>query len=244
MASSSSPKHFSVVFLVALFITSLAHARESQFFIKATKETTTQQIPNQELQQQQQETPTKHRVDQQQVDEPDFIPETTSNGYGLYGHETGQLPPSATTVKSRIPYKTATTTATVPQESLYSNYEQNNNNNYEQYKSNNGENSYYYTKDSYVTDEEKAAGLGNRYSTTTAAQGDRNTYYGGGNGYGNVKQEGMSDTRFMENGKYYYDVNNEEKYYPNYRYRPYVSKETRDRRNITWSFTGFPIKKK
>lgn len=213
MASPSSPKPFSTVLLIALFMASLAHARESQFFSKATKDTTTQQQQQETFATDQHATLTK-----QQVDEPNFIPETTRTGYGLYGHESGQLPPSATTAEGRLPYRTTTAAATtVPQESLYSSYEQNNDN-YEQYK-NNGENSYFYNKDSYVTEEEKAAPLGSGYTaTSTAALADRSTYYGGGNSLGNVKQEGMSDTRFMENGKYYYDIDNEEKYYPNYRY--------------------------
>ncbi|OWM91196.1 protein E6-like [Punica granatum] len=211
MASPSSS--LSIAFFIALSITSLAHARESQFFSKATKETTTVHVPNSEQQKQQDETLTK-----QQVDEPNFIPQTTPNGYGLYGHETGQLPPSATTTttEERLPYRTTTTTPTVPEESLYGKYEQNTDN-YEQNKQINGKNNYYYNKESYVTDEERAAGLGNRYTTTSASLADRNNYYSGGNSYGNAKQEGMSDTRFMENGKYYYDIDNEEKYNPNYR---------------------------
>ncbi|KAK4787056.1 hypothetical protein SAY86_010889 [Trapa natans] len=209
-SSSSPPTLFSTVFLIAIFLTSIAHARESQFFNKATKDTTAQQVPNH--QQQEAETPTKLQ-DQQQANDPNFIPEetpTNSIGYGLYGHETRQLPPSATTA------------STVPQESLYSNYQQNYNdkyyynNNNEHYDSHNDADNYYYNKDSYLTDEERAvAAYGNRYST--AARGGRNTYYPGGN----VRQEGMSDTRFLENGKYFYDINNEEKYYPNYRYNKY-----------------------
>lgn len=197
----ASLKHFSSVFLIAIFMAShLAHARESQFFSKATKDTTTQRFPEKEQQLQQQETFTnsEQQATLTKVDEPNFIPETTKNGYGLYGHETGQLPPSATT-----------TTTTVPEESLYSSYEQ--------YK-NNGGNGYYYSKDSYVTeDDNKGAQFSNRY-TSTAALNDRKTFYSGGNSYGNVKRQGMSDTRFVENGKYFYDTANEEKYYPNYRY--------------------------
>ncbi|KAK4794576.1 hypothetical protein SAY86_012570 [Trapa natans] len=183
-SSSSPPKLFcAVFFLIVIFFTSMAHARESQFFNKATKETATQQ-----------------------GNDPNFIPKetaTASDGYGLYGHETGQLPPS-------------TTAATVPQESLYSNYQQN------YYKTNNGDDdNNHYNKDSYLIDEERAAAaFGNRYSTSARGRGDRNTYYRGGN----VRQEGMSDTRFMENGKYSYDIDNEEKYYPNYRYDKYARK--------------------
>ncbi|KAE8707549.1 hypothetical protein F3Y22_tig00110383pilonHSYRG00183 [Hibiscus syriacus] len=39
--------------------------------------------------------------------------------------------------------------------------------------------------------------------------------YNGNNGYSNGEKEGMSDIRYLENGKYYYDVKSERNYYPN-----------------------------
>ncbi|XP_057460609.1 protein E6-like [Actinidia eriantha] len=56
----------------------------------------------------------------------------------------------------------------------------------------------------------------NGYTTTTTTNNYYNTNgysenYKNGNGYVSQKQ-GMSDTRFMENGKYYYNVKNENYY--------------------------------
>ncbi|KAE8674269.1 Protein E6 [Hibiscus syriacus] len=45
-------------------------------------------------------------------------------------------------------------------------------------------------------------------------ENNNNNYYNGNNGYNGEKQ-GMSDTRFLENGKYFHDIRNENNYYPN-----------------------------
>ncbi|KAK4787001.1 hypothetical protein SAY86_010834 [Trapa natans] len=226
--SMASSKHFPIVILIALFVAAhLAHARESQFFSKATKETTNQQVPDKEKQQQETFNYSDQHESQTKVDEPNYIPDTTQNGgYGLYGHEASQLPPSAVTTSS----------STVPEESFYGSFEPNNNvNYYEQLYKNTEGNGYYNKKDSYANeDDNKAGSFSNRY-TSIAALNQQDSYYGGsaGNSYGNVKQEGMSDTRYMENGKYFYDVNNEEKYYPSYRYG--YSRTPASRRSSTYN---------
>lgn len=54
---------------------------------------------------------------------------------------------------------------------------------------------------------------GNNYYNSENTQNRYNSeqqQYNGGNNYYNTERQGMSDTRFMENGKYYYDLNSEE----------------------------------
>ena len=239
-------KHLPTIFLLASLFISLyvVDARESQFFSKVTNTNNNNNnvVTVQETQSTKKQETQVNNLNKQETQEtqPTFIP--NENGYGLYDHGTGQLPPEATT------------TTTTTQESLYSdpnskfnnnmnkynekynnnnyyeeqynnnnNYEgQYNNNNYEgQYNNNNNNNNNYYKKDSYVTEAEEEQLSGSRLQQTDnyATMKGQNNYYTGGNRYSSnngFKQEGMSDTRFLENGKYYHDVNNEEKYYPQY----------------------------
>ena len=192
-----SLKHFPFLLLLILFSSSLQiHARDSQFFSKVTNPNNNNnnvkeesQLPNKE------ELESKQLKEQEQ--EPTFVPDT-QEGYGLYGHGSGQLPPSTT--GNNIPY---------------AEYSNNNNNNY------------YYNKNSYNA---KQQGLKDTvlYDTGYTTMSNRNNYYNGDNVYSssssnnnnnnnnnngyNTKQQGMSDTRFLENGRYYYDLNSEKNY--------------------------------
>ncbi|XP_057463914.1 protein E6-like [Actinidia eriantha] len=126
-----------------------------------------------------------------QEQEPSFIPDT-QNGYGLYGHESGQFPPTTTRTTTSLPYTTTTTN------------KNNNNNNY-------------YNNEAYVSDPQGMSDtrFGDKAYTTPTNNNDNNNYYHGANNYYNTQQQpnnyyntqkqGMSDTRFLENGKYYYD---------------------------------------
>ncbi|KAG5516953.1 hypothetical protein RHGRI_037628 [Rhododendron griersonianum] len=73
-------------------------------------------------------------------------------------------------------------------------------------------NNNYYNKEAYVSDPHEGMSHDTRFMdrgyTTTAAASNNN---GGGRNY-NTQQQGMSDTRFLENGRYYYDINSEENY--------------------------------
>ncbi|KAF8029683.1 hypothetical protein BT93_E2190 [Corymbia citriodora subsp. variegata] len=164
------------------------------------------------------------RKQENQEQQPTFLPQT-QNGYGLYGHEeekTVRHTPSAATATGNRPSRTA-----MPDDSFYS------------YPNSNFENgNSYYNKDAYVADqreqarntyvsEEQNFGGNTRlqdssYTTTTTggaggyrATNDHNNYYTGGNRYSAAQREGMSDTRYMAKGRYYYDVDNEEKYFQN-----------------------------
>ncbi|XP_058198541.1 protein E6-like [Rhododendron vialii] len=76
----------------------------------------------------------------------------------------------------------------------------------------NEDNNNYYNKEAYVSDPHEGMSHDTRFMdrgyTTTAATSSNN---GGGRNY-NPQQQGMSDTRFLENGRYYYDINSEENY--------------------------------
>lgn len=205
-----SAKFMSFLLLLTLFSSMQTHARESQFFSKVTnvnnnaKETT---LPN------------KAETLSKQEEEPIFIPET-QGGYGLYGPESDKLPPTSTSLTNvnGAPY-TATPT-NIPsnefedEESLnkYLNTNFNYNTNTNTDNDNNNKKYYYYNKNRYDANENdptRTRLTGREYTTT----GNQNNYYNGANSY-NVEKQGMSDTRFLENGKYYYDLDNEN-YNPN-----------------------------
>ncbi|KAJ7968603.1 protein E6-like [Quillaja saponaria] len=209
------------------------NARDSQFFSKVTpinnnvKET---EVPNKE------EPLTK------QENNPTFIPETQNDAYGLYGHESGQLPPSTTTTRTNyasyttpttnLPYKTPS-----EEDEDFDKYPNNNYYKYnkEAYNANNNgmtdtrlsdqtgyssnNNNYYYNKNAY---EANKNGMGSTrftergYNTMSNQNNNNNNYYYNKNTASNynVERQGMSDTRYMEGGKYYYDIDSEN-YNPN-----------------------------
>ncbi|XVF27591.1 hypothetical protein REPUB_Repub14bG0121700 [Reevesia pubescens] len=239
---ASSPKLISIFFLFALFFMQI-HARE--FFSKIPnvnnneKETTsipettqkTNSFPNREEQ-----------SFMKQEQEPRFIPET-QNGYGLYGHESGQLPPSTTTKETYEPY--VTPVRYHPEEPYNSIPESSNKNkntfyyNKNSYESseqqnlggamftekgwstkenqNNNNKNTYYNKNSYEPSEQQNLGeaMFTEKGWSTKENQNSNNYYSGNKGYNNGEKHGMSDTRYLENGKYYYDVKSENNYYPN-----------------------------
>lgn len=148
--------------------------------------------------------------------QPEFF--DSGVGYGLYGRDSGQYsstketPTTTTTtfenellseeINDNKSYKKG-----YPQTNFHNNYnneEYTRNYNSEEYKSN-GNNGYNknYVEDSYTNTNKYN---GKEYYTN-------NNYYG--NGYERKRSEGMSDTRFMEDGKYYYNVNSESENYNN-----------------------------
>nr|KJB57495.1 hypothetical protein B456_009G167000 [Gossypium raimondii] len=195
---ASSPKLFSmsILFLFALFSMQI-HAREyfSKFPRVNTneKETTTRE--------QEHETFVPQTTQKPGEQEPRFIPET-QNGYGLYGHESGSgsSRPSFTTKETYEPY--VTPVRFHPDEPYNSIPESSNN-----------KDTYYYNKNAYKST--KQQNLGEAIFTEkgwSTKENQNNNYY---NGNINGEKQGMSDTRYLENGKYYYDVKSENNYYPN-----------------------------
>ncbi|KAL3519812.1 hypothetical protein ACH5RR_017961 [Cinchona calisaya] len=74
--------------------------------------------------------------------------------------------------------------------------------------SNNRNNYYNNNKNKYYNGEQQASTRFNNYNK-------KNNYYNTGgntNTNGGVQKQGMSDTRFMENGKYFYDINMEQNF--------------------------------
>ncbi|TKY48893.1 TBC1 domain family member 5-like A [Spatholobus suberectus] len=153
--------------------------------------------------------------------EPEFF--DSGEGYGLYGRGSySQYPPTketptTTTFENKLlnedfndeSYKTGN-----PKTNFYSNY------NSEEYRNNDNTNEEY--RNSYIGG--YSNNFNDRYSNNNHNgkenynnnyNGKENYYYN--NNYNGIgyerKREGMSDTRFMENGRYYSSVNNDNENY-------------------------------
>ncbi|CAI9756465.1 unnamed protein product [Fraxinus pennsylvanica] len=220
-----SANNFTLFLLISLLSTFHSHARDSQLFNKvpSTTTTTTTNVPY------------KEDPLSGQDQEPNFLPQN-ENGYGLYGHESGQLPPSTTTTST----PSATTTTKIPYNTksekplnkyLPKNYnpvayvtvpeDKNNGNSFTEESYNtrtNNNNNYYNGGDNFNERPQGLSGTrftgGGSYSTTP---NNRENYYNNGGRPNNFGPQGLSDTRSMENGKFFYDVNSE-KYSSNHPY--------------------------
>ncbi|XP_021294903.1 protein E6-like [Herrania umbratica] len=214
---ATSPKLIPILFLLAFFFIQI-HARE--FFSKIPrvnnneKESTT--VPDTREQEHEtfipenEKTSLPNREEEtfgRQEQEPRFIPETR-NGYGLYGHESGQFPPTTTTTTKET-YEPYVTPVKYHADEPYNMIPEANNNN--------NKNTYYNNKNTYETEKQNLgeARFTERGWSTKENQNNNNNYYYGNNGYNNGERQGMSDTRFMANGRYFYDAKNENNYYPN-----------------------------
>ncbi|KAL0300702.1 UNVERIFIED_CONTAM: protein E6 [Sesamum radiatum] len=213
--AASYTNHFSLLLLLLLLtlLSSLhTHARDSQYFNKVSSSTTTTTtnaaVPN-----------TKELPTNQQA-EPNFLPEN-ENSYGLYGHESGQLPPSTTTTtESKQPShkylpKNYNPVAYVTQPEDVTRRSRTEFRSYPGATTNN-RNYHYNGGSSFNSQPQELSETRFRGGATSSIR--RNNYYnnGGEANYG-FQPQGMSDTRFLENGKYYYDVNTE-KYSSNHPY--------------------------
>ncbi|KAL7102853.1 hypothetical protein ACP275_08G144300 [Erythranthe tilingii] len=224
MASSAKP--FSLFLLITLLTTLLysTHARENQFFNKASTTNTNNDnlVPDD--------------VDKEPLNnQPDFLPEN-ENGYGLSGHNSVQLPPSATTESKQplpkylprnynpVAYVTEPedTNTFAEEKSYYNNGG----------GRGGGERNYYYSNNNQQQEEEEEEEPPYRRSYPDNRRNSNNYHYGGGSSFNSEPQglsdtslgggdfrrpQGMSDTRSLENGKYYYDINTE-KYNSNHPY--------------------------
>ena len=177
--------HFFLLFTTLLLFSLQINARDSQFFSKVNHFTSNNnnfketEFPNKQ-------------------EEPAFIPET-ENGYGLYGHETGQNTPDtaagATTTTAYRPYKT--------EAGEMSKHNNNNNKYYSYHKNEIGEANF---KDGYYNSMENQNHNNNQkyyYNYNDKNGGNYN------NRYVNDQRQGMSDMRNMEGGKYFYDIDSE-----------------------------------
>ncbi|XP_076929767.1 uncharacterized protein LOC143594318 isoform X1 [Bidens hawaiensis] len=157
--------------ILLLTLSSTIHARESQFFSKFSNNNVKQ-------------TPTLNNNNQQT---PDLVPQ--SQDTESYGHESGQLSPSATTTNN--------------------NNNNNNNNNLPSYLPKN------YNPVAYTTpihsntqdipEEFNDPQTYNSGSELYNSQNQEEFVETNGDNTYNSEKQGMSDTRFLENGKYYYN---------------------------------------
>ncbi|XVE51388.1 hypothetical protein DITRI_Ditri02bG0036000 [Diplodiscus trichospermus] len=178
---ASSPKLISILSVLFAVFSVQIHARE--FFSKIPS------VNNNEKE--------TTAIPQTRVQEPRFIPET-QNGYGLYGHESGQLPPSTTTTTTKETYEPYVTPVKYHPDEPYNSIPASNHNN---------KNTFYYNKDAY----ESTSGQQNLGKAEFTEKGWSIKENQNSNG----EKQGISDTRYLENGRYYYDVKNENNNYPN-----------------------------
>lgn len=237
MASSSTEQLLSSLSLLLLLLScsySQTQARESKFFSKAihihsTAKNVEEMKPPSPVPPPEYvpvDSPTPAPAPNPAVTAPVTapVPSETVTGYGLYGHGSGMLPPEKETVS---------TPTTIPPSSYRSEATQSgaNDNNFEnemlaeelngesteeeEYSNNNNKNYYYFNNNN------KENVYSNNYnlyggSTSTKNNGYYESYRSSvdssnghyyPNNYNAIERQGMSDTRFLENGKYYYHVN-------------------------------------
>lgn len=204
------PTYISFILLTTLLLPLQTIARESEFFSKVTHFNKETKVPNKE------ESPVTNKPEEQ----PPFIPQT-QNSYGLYGHDSDHIPSTAAT---------ASTTN--------SNFEDTNNYpNNNKYYNNDAYNTKYYNKDTFGNNQNELSDTKYNeegYNSMMEKQNNNQEYYFNNNNnaanersfhnnnYNNYnaqnnryngEKQGMSDTRFLEGGKYFYDINYE-KYNP------------------------------
>jgi hypothetical protein len=233
LSSTSSCLFFFLLTLV-LFSTQIS-ARNSYSFGKFQREDPKEQNPNNLVPI---ETNEKKEPDDQN---PAFIPQS-ENGYGLYGHETtdnNNEELNNNKYEDNVNYddsfSTPSLSETAQTQESYKNYKESYPKTTEIYD-NNKDTSYYENSNAYGTDKRD-----NDINDPYKGYSNKDTsYYENPNTYGtekrekepayrgynnNVERQGMSDTRYMANGKYYYDLDddrNHGRFYQNhyYNYKP------------------------
>ncbi|XP_062105933.1 protein E6 [Humulus lupulus] len=195
---ATSAKHcFSVFFLLFLFSVSQVKARESKFFSKITHKNVVQTSvpqtkPPAELSPAKDAvlspTPAPETVVMEPSPAPSSVPDERDNGYGLYGHGVGYN--EQYTSKKEVPSTTGVENELLSEEFTKDEWSEN-------------------EEDDENESEDDQRGQSGKYFSTGPVT---KNYRYGTNGYDQIKpseQQGMSDTRFLENGKYYHHVSNE-----------------------------------
>ncbi|XP_077210174.1 uncharacterized protein LOC143845664 [Tasmannia lanceolata] len=196
-----STKYFTFLFLIFLAFSLQVEARESHFFSKATRYDT------------------QNKTVQVEKNEPTTVTPQSHNGYGLYGHESERVKDQFSAPPEEYPdvksYENKQSTAG------YLNDEYYNKQNTEGYLNNeyyNKQNTAGYGNNEYNNKQSTAGYLNNEYYNKQNTAGYDNSKY-------DNKQYGMSDTRFLEKGRYYYDVNKKNNYYQNEYKQPETTPE-------------------
>ena len=211
----------SFLFILVLFSSPQIQARESKFFSKVThysSPTEAAKEPSSEYPEAPVSAPTPAPAP---GPASELFQSDTLDGYGLYGRGSNEFSPATVSENEVVPEELTDESYKELAETSYSN----NNNRYStEYYKNNGHTTeqqgmsdtrflengkYSYNPDTYSTNSNK-----NGYSSSYRNNG-YSTSSSHNNGYSTEKQ-GMSDTRFLENGKYYHDLNNENHYVDGY----------------------------
>ncbi|KAK9714632.1 hypothetical protein RND81_06G108100 [Saponaria officinalis] len=217
---ASFTKFVCFFFLTTLVFSLQIHARDSQFFSKVSRNRDYTTNPNNNYYINQEKNDVTSLNKQQNGEEqPSYIPQNSQNSFGLYGHDSG-LDPSTDTSTSTTVQTTTSKFLYNMDDNKYENQKYNNNddNNNENYENNQEEESYEpnlerLSDTSYKNGNNVAQ---NKYNhNNNYKYGDEGKYYGGVGYNGGVEKQGMSDTRYLENGKYFYDIKAEKNLYNN-----------------------------
>ncbi|CAK8536387.1 unnamed protein product [Lathyrus sativus] len=212
MASLANQLSFFFLFFFLLLLSPQIHARQNKFFSFFSHFKTTNNVNDPQLPQSPAPAPAQEPAAAPEIGrttilsgpapEPEFLVET-GNGYGLYGIDSSQYSSTKETPKTITDFENELLNEDFndDKKSYKKGYPQTNlhNNNEVYTKSYNSEE----YKNNYNSEEYKNSYNNNNY----------NKNYG--NGYERKGELGMSDTRFMENGKYSYNVNSENENYNN-----------------------------
>uniref|UniRef100_A0A1J3I3J3 Protein E6 n=1 Tax=Noccaea caerulescens TaxID=107243 RepID=A0A1J3I3J3_NOCCA len=217
MAFSTRSSLFFFFTTLALLSTQI-NARDSYFFGKFHRESSKDQNPNNVLPLETSEKTTVEESipnEKEQEQDPTFVPES-GNGYGLYGHETTYNNKEEFNNNNKYDDKVNGETFSTPSlsetEESYNSYDEKypkkaeryNNNRYNNEEFNNNKYDENVKEESFSGNNEDKRSFYN--SNAYGTELERETPY---KGYShNLEKQGMSDTRFMEKGKYYYDLYN------------------------------------
>ncbi|KAJ0259819.1 E6-like protein [Hirschfeldia incana] len=241
MAFSTISRLFFVFLALTLFSTQI-NARDSYSFGKSQREYPKEQNPN-NLQ--------TNETSEQEDQNPPFMPQT-ENGYGLYGQE-ATYNSNEDQFKNKkydenVNYDDSFSTPSLSEtQESFKTYGDNYPKTTESYDENNKDSSFYENSNGYGPEKREKEAYKGYYSNNVERQrmSDKSnyennkdsSYYENYNGYepekvekeaykgyrNNVERQGMSDTRFMANGKYYYDLDDDrnhgrfyQKHYYNY----------------------------
>ncbi|KAF8053242.1 hypothetical protein N665_1444s0014 [Sinapis alba] len=203
-------------FTTLVLLSTQINARDSYFFGKFHRESSKDQHPNNVLplktsQKTTVEESIPNKKDQEQ--DPTFVPES-ENGYGLYGHETTynnnkeEFNNNNNKYDEKFNGETFSTPRLSETEESYNNYDEKYPKKTESYNNNEEFNEKYdenVKEESFSENNEDKRSFYN--SNAYGTELERETPY---KGYSyNMERQGMSDTRFMEKGNYYYDLYND-----------------------------------
>ncbi|KAJ0233728.1 F36 [Hirschfeldia incana] len=201
MAFSTRTSFF--FFTTLVLLSTQINARDSYFFGKFHRESSKDQNPNNVLplktsQKMTVEESFPNKKDQEQ--DPTFVPES-GNGYGLYGHDTTYSNKKEefnnnNKYDEKFNGETFSTPRLSETEESYNNYDEKYPKKTESYDNNEEFNKKF---DENVKEES----FSNAYGTELEREMPYKSYSH------NTERQGMSDTRFMEKGNYYYDLYND-----------------------------------